>query len=97
VEGYASLPISVCSIGPYAAECGGLWRDVRSTETDAVSVLSPPHGLERSQRELDTEPWLAGLRKATRMQSTTRIVVPSFMVASLILIGAVSSARSANE
>ena len=91
------MPIGVCSTGPYAAERGGLWRDVRSTEKDAVSVLSPHRGLERSQWEADIEPWLAGISKATSMQSTTRMGVASCVVASLILMGVVGSARAADE
>ena len=35
--------------------------------------------------------------KATRMQRTTRMVVASFVGASLILLGAVGSARAADE
>ena len=91
------MPIGVCSTGPYAAERSGLWRDVRSTEKDAVSVLLPHRGLERSQWEADIEPWLAGSSKATSMQSATQMEVASFVGASLILLGAVGSARAADE
>ena len=87
--GVTSLPIRVCSIGAYAAARGGLWRDVRSTETAACSVRSPHRSLERSKREAATVPWLTGLSKETRMQHTTRMGVAAFVGASLILASTV--------
>jgi hypothetical protein len=39
----------------------------------------------------------AAVGKATRMQRTTRMVVASFVGASLMLLGAVASARAADE
>jgi hypothetical protein len=89
VEGWASLPIRVCSLGAYAAARGGLWRDVRSTETDACAVRSPHRGLERSKREAATVPWLPGIGKETRMQRTTRMGVVAFVGASLIVASTV--------
>jgi hypothetical protein len=62
-----------------------------------LSVLSPHRCLERSKRVAETDPWLTGIRKATSIKITTRIVVASFVVASLILMVAVGSARAADE
>jgi hypothetical protein len=53
--------------------------------------------VDRNKREAATVPWLTGIRKETSMQSKTRMVVASFVGASLILLGAVGSARAADE
>ena len=64
---------------------------------NACAVLSPHRCLDQSKREAATVPWLTGISKATRMQRTTRMVVASFVGASLMLLGAVASARAADE
>jgi hypothetical protein len=69
----------------------------RQKHRNRCLLRSPHRGLERSKREAATVPWLTGISKETRMQRTTRMGVASCVGASLILLGAVSSTRAADE